>query len=541
MKRIFIFTLFSILFIFGTIESSFTENIAKPSILSFNQLDQYTLYVRDVKSFSVHSPKRAAINNPEIADISSVSENEIVIVAKSPGTTILSWTDEQGNHSITLNVILENVSLIKNQIDSLLEILELPEVYTKEATNESKVILLGNVSSEEKMDRMNKLLNTYSGKIINLVDMKETEESVQIEIKVLEIKSDSAKNLGIEWPTGSTLTEPSGRWDKLGGIPDAFYRVSEWSRGAFNTTVNFLIQNGSARILSQPRLVCQSGKEADLLVGGEVPILTTQVSSSGDSGTSVEYKEYGINLTISPFVTDAGKIKLSLQIDVSDIETAVVLGTAASPTALAYPLTKRTTSTELFLNDGQTLIIGGLIKQKSQETIKKVPFLGNIPVLGALFKNSNTTGGGGAGNLGDSELVISLTPALLDKKSSNDKQQTYHLNSPDKTSSLNKNTYNENDLSLDIYSQKISQKIIDNFEYPLEAKELSLEGSVKLALLLSPTGKVLDVKIMESSGYDILDENALNTANRIINYPPFPTEIRKKELWINIPILYNLN
>ncbi len=540
MKKILSFILLSFLFTLVTGEYSFTENINKSSILGFHELEQYTLYVRDVRSFTVYNPKRVAVNNPEIADISSVSEKEIIITAKSPGTTALTWTDDLGEHSITLNVILENISFIKKQIDNLLKILELPDVYTKEAANESKIILLGKVQSEEKMERMNKLLDTYSEKIINLVDMQEDEESVQIEVKVLEIKRDSAKNLGIEWPTGSVLTDP-GRWNTLGGIPDAFYRVSEWSRSAFNTTVNFLIQNGSARILSQPQLVCQSGKEADLLVGGEVPILTTQISSSGDSGTSVEYKEYGIQLTINPLVTKARKIKLSLQIDVSDIETAVVLGTTASPTALAYPLTRRTTSTELFLDDGQTLIIGGLIQQKSQETIKKVPLLGNIPLLGMFFRSSNVTGGGGAGNLGDTELVISLTPTLLNKKSSSGKQQTYYADYTEKISSSSEDIYARDKLFLDIYSQEISQKIIDNFEYPMEAKKLSLEGSVELALLLSSEGELLDIKIMKSSGYDLLDETALKTADQIINYPPLPSEIRKKELWINIPIIYNLN
>lgn len=541
MKRILNLILFSFLLIFISREYSFAGDIDEFLILDYAESEQCTLYVGDVKSFTAYIPERVTINNPEIADINSVSETEIVIVAKSAGMTRLTWNDEQGKHSIVLNIILENISFIKSQIEKFLDILDLPNVYIKEARNESKIILLGKVESEEKMHRMNTLLNAYNKKIINLIDIEETEESIQIEIKILEIQKDSAKNLGIEWPTGTALTEPSGRWDDLEGIDNAFYGISEWSRGVFNTTINFLIQNGSARILSQPRLVCQSGKEATLLVGGEVPILTTQVSSSGDSGTSVEYKEYGIKLLINPIVTETRKIKLSLQVDVSDIETAVILGTTAQPTAKAYPLTKRTASTELFLNDGQTLIIGGLIKQKSQETIKKVPFLGDIPLLGMFFRSSNITGGGGAGNLADTELVISLTPTLLSKKSLPGKQQTYSAGSPKKVSSLDKDAYIREKISLDAYAQIIIQKIVDNLEYPLEAKKLSLEGSLKLALLLSSEGKVLDLKIKQSSGHEVLDRDALKAAKQIITYPPSPSEIRKKELWIDIPIVYKLD
>ena len=541
MKKNLNLILFSFLLVFITGGHSFAGDIDDFLILDYAESEQCALYVGDIKSFTAYTPERVTINNPEIADISSVSETEIVIVAKAAGTTSLTWNDEQGKHSVNLNVIFENISFIKEQINNLLKIVDLPDVYTKEAKNESRVILLGKVKSEEKMHRMNTVLKAYSAKIINLVSIEDTEESVQIEIKILEIKRDSAKNLGIEWPTGATLTEPTGRWNTLSSIPDAFYRIGDWTKNSFTATVNFLIQNGSARILSQPRLVCQSGKEATLLVGGEVPILTTQISSSGDSGTSVEYKEYGIKLLINPIVTETEKIKLSLQVDVSDIETAVILGTVASPSAKAYPLTKRTTSTELFLNDGQTLIIGGLIKQKSQETLKKMPFLGDIPLLGMFFRNSDITGGGGAGQLADTELVISLTPTLLNKKGLPGKQQTYFADPVKKASSSKKDTYPKSKLSLDAYAQTIIQKIVDNLEYPLEAKKLSLEGSLKLALLLSSKGKVLDAKITKSSGYQILDENALKTAKQIIAYPPSPSGIRKKELWIDIPIIYNLN
>jgi general secretion pathway protein D len=140
------------------------------------------------------------------------------------------------------------------------------------------------------------------------------------------------------------------------------FHVVNVTRDAFTLKLDALIKDGKARILSRPRVSCQSGKEAKLVVGGEVPVLSGSVTpgTSGSSsvgattGGSVEYKEYGIILNVRPALEDSGRVHLNLDVTVSE------LGDVVSTTyALAYKMTKRTATTELFLDDGQTMALGG--------------------------------------------------------------------------------------------------------------------------------------------------------------------------------------
>ncbi|MCK5393099.1 MAG: TonB family protein, partial [Candidatus Omnitrophica bacterium] len=294
--------------------------------------------------------------------------------------------------------------------------------------------------------------------------------------------------------------------------------------------------------LSRPRLVCQSGKEAELLVGGEVPNLTTSISSSsGSQTTEVEYKEYGIKLTINPIVTATSQIKIALDVEVSDIEPVITIGAASAPTAKAYPITKRNTSTELILNDFQTLVIGGLIKEKKSENIKKLPFLSSLSILGALFRNKENISGGGDNS--DTELVIALTPSIIDPNKDKINSQSSTEGDLTTKNNLNSRISQKNRVSkaiLNNYIQLVAEKIKNAFIYPADAKEQKQEGSVQLAIQLSSSGQVLDAKITQPSGYECLDTNALKVARQASPYPSFPSEIESEDLWLNVPIVYNL-
>ncbi|MCX5712091.1 MAG: type II and III secretion system protein, partial [Candidatus Omnitrophica bacterium] len=253
----------------------------------------------------------------------------------------------------------------------------------------------------------------------------------------MELDKDATTQLGFTWPSQINITEmgspgipvtgavsvtqgatPSTTFTTTPGQTNwgQLFRVLDVSRQAFTLTLDALQRDGKARILSRPRLACQSGKEAELLVGGEKPTFTTDVASAGGTGTSVEYKEYGIKLRIKPTVTDDFRIKVSLNVEISEVGEAETIGTTTSVTAKAYPLSKRNISTEMYLNDGQTLSIGGLIKQKEEQQNQSVPFLGKLPILGPLFRSKLTSSGGGAGNRGDTELFITLTPTLINNR-----------------------------------------------------------------------------------------------------------------------------
>ena len=368
------------------------------------------LYKGEIKAIAVDNPTRVVISNPNVADVTSISKDEMLIIAKDQGTTKLIWGDSRGEHTSQVEVFLENMSPVKERIDNILKEINLPGVFTRNIDNEGKVLLLGNVKTSQDIERINVALSSLKGKLINLVLVKEEETVVGIDVQVLELSKDATDTLGFTWPGSITLTERGSP-----GIADVgtkwstLFKVLNLNRAAFSWKLDALVQEGKARILSQPRLSCQSGKEAELLVGGEKPILTTQVVSGGGTGTSVAYKEYGIKLKIKPAVTEEKRIKLALNVEVSEVETAVTIG-GTTTTGLAYPLKKRNTSTELYLDDGQTMAIGGLKKQKSEDDIRKTPFLGDVPILGLFFRRRETKTGGGQGERGDVELFITLTP-----------------------------------------------------------------------------------------------------------------------------------
>ena len=529
--------------------------------------DSITLYKGEIKVIAVDNPRRVVINNPNVVDVTSISKDKMFIVAKDQGTTNLIWWDNRGEHLSQLEVFLENMSPVKERVDNILKEMNLPQVTTRRMDSEGKVLLLGIVKTSQDIERINVALSALKGKLINLIQVKEEETVVGIDVQVLELNKDATKTLGFTWPSSITLTEKGSPGIATAGTKwSTLFKVLNLSRDAFTWTLDALVQEGKARILSQPRLSCQSGKEAELLVGGEKPILTTTVAATtGATGTNVEYKEFGIKLKIKPTVSEDKKIKLALNVEVSEVGTAEILGTIAQPTAKAYPLTKRSASTELFLNDGQTMAIGGLKKQKSEEDIRKTPFLGDVPILGLLFRKKTTKAGSGQGERGDVELFITLTPTIIregvkkeeakpeavapkkEEKPIKDKEKAPAP--PTLKEGIKKEEVKleasplmrekiARDLAVSEYVGKVSQQISRNFVYPEAAKEANLEGSLMLRFRIYWAGQLLGVEIKESSGYAVLDENAVNIVKKIAPYPPFSAQMKQKELWIDLPIVY---
>ena len=540
MKRIFLFTLLVVVAFVILPADSYTAD---------DPAEVLKLYMGEVKIISVSSPTRIAIGNPAIADVTNVTKNSITLTPKSPGTTTLVFWDNFGEQPYRLKVFAEDISAVKARVDNLLGKISLPEVYSQAAEDEGKVLMLGRVKSSQERERVFTALGGLKDKIVDLIQVKEEESLLDIDVQVLELNKDATNTLGFSWPGSVTLTEVGSpalaaagtSWGKV-------FKVSNIARSVDGTATPFtlkldaLIQEGKARILSRPHITCQSGKEAELLVGGEQPIFTTQIAATtGSSGTSVEYKEYGIKLKIKPTLTSEKRIKLSLNVEVSDIGTVQTIGTTSSSTttttAQAYPLSKRSAATELYLDDGQTMAIGGLIKKKTEEDVRRTPFLSNIPIIGAIFRQKTTKEGGGTSSRGDTELFIVLTPkiAYLEKEKAlpvqKDETQQEETKAIQEEQSVN---------SVAQYAKIIQERMLSNFTYPPELKESGYQGTVKLRLHISHTGELLDVAVIEPSGYPLLDDQAVAMAKNISSYPPFPVSVEDKELWIDIPVTFQL-
>lgn len=503
------------------------------------------LYLGEIKFIPVRKPTRIIIGNPAVADVTSVTNDEITLTPKALGATAFIFWDSYGEQSYRITVSSEDMSETKRRIDNMLVKLDLPEVYTKAEDKENKVLLLGRVKTAQDRERISLALGPLKDKTIDLIEVKEEEAIVEINLEVLELDKGATSTLGFTWPGSVTIAtdQPqAGGGTATTTVVTApsnystFFDITRWSRTNFEWKLDLLIQEGKARVLSRPRLTCQSGKEAELLVGGEKPIFTTTVAATtGAAGTEVEYKEYGIRLNIKPTVTGEDRLKVALNVEISELESSTpeTIGSAVAPTAKAYPLTKRNASTEVFLDDEQTLAIGGLIKQKSSEELRKLPWLGEIPLLGMFFRQRTTSSGGGSSTKGDTELFITLTPKIV----SLDKSKKPALKEKETVKIIE----SQPQKPLVGYAESIQKTILENLTYPNPARELGLEGTVNLILHLSSAGGLLDTLVKNSSGHDLLDEAAVEVAKKITAYPSFPPSVDKKDIWIEVPIVYQLD
>jgi pilus assembly protein CpaC len=501
--------------------------------------EEVKLYMGQTKVISVSSPKRVAVGNPTIADVANIGKSELTIIPKAVGNTTLIVWDNFGEQAYRIRVFAEDTADLKRRIDHMLTKLNLPDVSTSAEDEERKVALLGTVKHAADREIIATALGTLKDKTVDLIVVKEEEAVIEIDVQVIEVNRGSQDLLGFTWPGSMTLTEVgSPAIAATGTAWGSIFRVVHETRAAFTLKLDALIRENKARVLSRPRVSCQSGKEAKLLVGGEVPVLSGSItpgtSGSGSvgatTGGSVEYKEYGIILNVKPLIEDSGRIHINLDVTVSEVGDVV-----STTYALAYKMSKRTATTELFLDDGQTMAIGGLIKKKSAEELRRVPWLSDVPVLGLFFRQRTTSTGGKTDvNAGeDTELFITLTPRVVDQK-----KPLREL----KPSISGASVIGDDDIKDPVlrYAKIIQRRILENLTYPAAAKEAGFQGMVKLSLKINAQGDLLDAKVKEPSNYRLLDDNAAKIAQKVAPYPPFPPVIKEAELWVDVPIIYQL-
>ncbi|MFH1245961.1 MAG: pilus assembly protein N-terminal domain-containing protein [Candidatus Omnitrophota bacterium] len=356
-----------------------------------------SVIVGELKIIPVQGVRRVAIGEPEIADISVLNQEEILLMPKAAGNTILIIWDNNGQRSIQVEVIAKETAEIlsqTNQIQSLLKTLKLPRIKIK--VEGGKIFLMGEVLRAADLESLQKAIAPFE-KVTNLVKVTERQPMVQIDLEVLEVGKTDLKNLGVSWSQSLLYTEET---PASGTLPQLM-RINNWSRGALTARLNMLKEEDKARTLSNPSMLTISGKEAEMLIGGEVPIVIVDT----DSRSSVEWKPYGIILKIKPTVTEKNEINTAINAEISELDWA----NAVSQQGFQAPsVKKRTAQTELYLNDGDTIILGGLIKNEEAKNIAKVPFLTDIPILGSIFRSTQFT-------TGNSELVIAVTPTIVDK------------------------------------------------------------------------------------------------------------------------------
>jgi pilus assembly protein CpaC len=240
----------------------------------------------------------------------------------------------------------------------------------------------------------------------------EAKPTILIKAKLIEVKKSALRDIGIDWadvaagPIFGTLDEFVTN-EHFRIVPDAVKGLDglPLNLGTNNhyfamttivdSMINLLVNNGDARLLAEPTLTCISGGQADFLVGGEVPIPV----QNQDGALNVIFKQFGIILKVEPQANDEGLIRTKVGVEVSSVDKAIqVLGIPGFAT--------RKTNTEMNVQTGETMVVAGLFSAEDAKTVVKVPGLGQIPILGELFKSRQF-------RRGESELVVLVTPLII--------------------------------------------------------------------------------------------------------------------------------
>jgi len=352
------------------------------------------------------------IANPDIADVLPLSNHSIYVVGKKTGSTALSvYGPGKRLLSVAMITVGANVSGLKQR---LYEILPDEKNIAVHAAGDS-LVLSGPVSSGPRLQQALALAETYApGKVVNMMSVQGVQQ-VMLSVRFVEVDRNVAKglrsnvqthNLDPNRPfiaTGDTLS---------GAILDSFgLGQLRFRNGDLDLDVLFdaLEKKGLARTLANPTLVAMSGDTASFLAGGEFPVPVAQSSgaASGGSGVvqatiTVEFKQFGVALAFTPTVLDDGVINLVVAPEVSDIDPTVSITTQG----LTIPGIKvRRAKTTVELRDGESFTIAGLLKDDYQNAIRQYPFVGDLPVLGTLFRSTSY-------QRNQTELVMVVTPHL---------------------------------------------------------------------------------------------------------------------------------
>ncbi|MEL6617572.1 MAG: type II and III secretion system protein family protein [Pseudomonadota bacterium] len=357
-----------------------------------------------------------SIANPAIADISSLSDRTIYVLGKSPGLTTLTLLDANGRLITNVDVrVAADVTEFKERLRQIL-----PGEKIEVRTANDGIVLSGVVSSSSRLQRALDLAERYAeGRVSNLMSVGGIQQ-VMLKVRFAEMNRSVSKSLssslslggsifsgdvGLSGGNGTTVTSGGVANALSGNLPGTNDNAGAILFGfnAGNTQVGLLLEaletKGVVRTLAEPNLVALSGQEAKFLAGGEYPVPVSQE----DGVITIEFKPFGVELNFVPRVVDKDIINLELEAAVSSIDPTNGI-TIDAFTIDAF--SRRETSTTVELRDGESFAIAGLLEDTFIDDNQQLPWLGDVPVLGALFRSASY-------QRQQTELVIIITAHLV--------------------------------------------------------------------------------------------------------------------------------
>lgn len=360
--------------------------------------------------------RRVAVGDPAIAEVTVINNREVLITGKKSGvTSLLIWpksgtADAPTEYRLRVGPALDPLKAKSSDPD-----LAKTKIDARDGLSGSVPTLLAHRSA--KLTAQTQAQQAGADAAAKVVDQSrvDLETQVMTEVKIVEVKRSTLQQYGLNVlkSTGNTtaglvtpgsLTSASvtGVTGSLSTpIANAFNLVIGNPRDGILGILSFLEQKGLARTYAEPTLTAMSGQTASFLAGGEFPVPVSQGGSTG--GITIQYREFGIRLSLTPTVLSRDRIGLKVAPEVSDLDFSAGITTAG---VTVPALTVRRTDTTVELGDGESFVISGLVSSSLINNANKVPWLADIPVLGAFFKNVSV-------NRNEKELVMVVTPRLV--------------------------------------------------------------------------------------------------------------------------------
>jgi pilus assembly protein CpaC len=350
-----------------------------------------------------------SIANPGIADISTLSDRSIYVLGKAPGRTTLTLLSPDGQLISNVDVhVTPDVAEFKERLQQIL-----PGEQIEVRTANDGIVLSGQVSSTAKLDRAIDLANRYApDRVSNLMVVGGTQQ-VMLKVRFAEMNRSVSKSFGssVAMSDGGRFAAETGTFLAPGnGLGSNITLGTDVAGGVrfggniggleFEVLLEALEGKGMVRTLAEPNLTALSGQEATFLAGGEYPV----PGESEGGGTTITYRPFGVQLTFIPTVVDQDIINLVINAAVSSIDVANGLSTGDDVVIPAFK--RRETSTTVEMRDGDSFAIAGLLQDDFTNAATQVPWIGDVPVLGALFRSSEY-------QRAQTELVIIVTPHLV--------------------------------------------------------------------------------------------------------------------------------
>ncbi len=348
---------------------------------------------------------RVSIVAPEIADVQILDPKQLLITAQSAGeTTLIIWAEDNSTRMIDV-CVRWNTRMIEETLHSTM-----PDEAIRVLPMEDGVILQGDVHGIGNADNAMNIASSLAPKVINLLNVPGVHQ-VLLKVRVAEVARSFRKEMGVNFQLLDSHVQAA---DLLGGlvsgtinqgeldISDAVSLFLGFPGADITMFVQAMEEKGVLRILAEPNLVARSGETATFLAGGEFPIPVVQGGSLSNAVT-IEYKEFGVRLAFTPTVLDERAIRLDISPEVSDLDFSqgIKIGGFVVPTVVT-----RRVHTVVSLENGQAFAIAGLINSNKQKNRRKIPMIGDIPLLGGLFR-------GGELAEKETELLVLVTPNLV--------------------------------------------------------------------------------------------------------------------------------